>query len=312
MCTILYSCPGNFYPRSPCGERPLILHMAHLMELLFLSTLSLRRATALGLLGWLRVLISIHALLAESDESENPIVAYDNDFYPRSPCGERLPSVLHSFRPLQISIHALLAESDPLHDKDVNPDGISIHALLAESDTTLTLTAYIAPHFYPRSPCGERRGFGVGSWPRGIFLSTLSLRRATCARCHCWGLNEFLSTLSLRRATVASVLAVGRAGYFYPRSPCGERLASPLSIFWICHFYPRSPCGERRLWTILYSCPGNFYPRSPCGERLAGPSGPAFLFNFYPRSPCGERPPRSRDNSMGRHISIHALLAESD
>ena len=34
-----------FYPRSPCGERPL------------------------GLLGWLRVLISIHALLAESDVS---------------------------------------------------------------------------------------------------------------------------------------------------------------------------------------------------------------------------------------------------
>ena len=33
----------------------------------FLSTLSLRRATRLGLLGWLRVLISIHALLAESD-----------------------------------------------------------------------------------------------------------------------------------------------------------------------------------------------------------------------------------------------------
>ena len=33
---------------------------------------------------------------------------------------------------------------------------ISIHALLAESDTTHTPTAYIAPHFYPRSPCGER------------------------------------------------------------------------------------------------------------------------------------------------------------
>ena len=33
----------------------------------------------------------------------------------------------------------------------------------------------------------------------------------------------FLSTLSLRRATVASLLAVGRTGYFYPRSPCGER-----------------------------------------------------------------------------------------
>ena len=35
---------SHFYPRSPCGERQ-----------------------ALGLLGWLRVLISIHALLAESD-----------------------------------------------------------------------------------------------------------------------------------------------------------------------------------------------------------------------------------------------------
>ena len=33
---------------------------------------------------------------------------------------------------------------------------------------------------------------------------------------------------------------------------------------------------------------------------------------FYPRSPCGERPPRSRHNSMGGDISIHALLAESD
>ena len=34
--------------------------------------------------------------------------------------------------------------------------------------------------------------------------------------------------------------------------------------------------------------------------------------DFYPRSPCGERPSREGDYSMGRHISIHALLAESD
>ena len=43
------------------------LHMCHRVDTEFLSTLSLRRATRLGLLGWLRVLISIHALLAESD-----------------------------------------------------------------------------------------------------------------------------------------------------------------------------------------------------------------------------------------------------
>ena len=41
--------------------------MQIVVVVIFLSTLSLRRATRLGLLGWLRVLISIHALLAESD-----------------------------------------------------------------------------------------------------------------------------------------------------------------------------------------------------------------------------------------------------
>ena len=56
----------------------------------------------------------------------------------------------------------------------------------------------------------------------------------------------FLSTLSLRRATVAPLLATGRPRYFYPRSPCGERLgrAAVASRTW--NFYPRSPCGERR------------------------------------------------------------------
>ena len=56
-------------------------------------------------------------------------------------------------------------------------------------------------------------------------------------------------------------------------------------------FYPRSPCGERphfHLYTDLIV--SNFYPRSPCGERLQG------------QCPPGKEPV----------ISIHALLAESD
>ena len=63
---MLYSCPGNFYPRSPCGERPAID--------VFLAV-------------W--AIISIHALLAESDNS-----AYG------------------ALDGASISIHALLAESD--------------------------------------------------------------------------------------------------------------------------------------------------------------------------------------------------------
>ena len=79
-------------------------------------------------------LISIHALLAESDSLQAIVYAHSRYFYPRSPCGERLPpppgrkaddeflstlslrrATLHAvdkLRLLVISIHALLAESD--------------------------------------------------------------------------------------------------------------------------------------------------------------------------------------------------------
>ena len=56
----------DFYPRSPCGERRLILRLhAQLQE--FLSTLSLRRATPHDRGAHRQTAISIHALLAESD-----------------------------------------------------------------------------------------------------------------------------------------------------------------------------------------------------------------------------------------------------
>ena len=101
----------NFYPRSPCGERPGGLFFFGGRKR-FLSTLSLRRATRLGLLGWLRVL----------------------DFYPRSPCGERQQAKALKVAPLRISIHALLAESDYVPVQELRVISISIHALLAESD----------------------------------------------------------------------------------------------------------------------------------------------------------------------------------
>ena len=103
---------------------------------LFLSTLSLRRATARRALGFVDPDISIHALLAESDRPHGP---------PRG--GDYL-----------ISIHALLAESDRFFFLwCILCLYISIHALLAESDP----------------PVRE-----IIQW-EGIFLSTLSLRRAT-------------------------------------------------------------------------------------------------------------------------------------
>ena len=67
----LTSFKGNyFYPRSPCGERPPPKSILVHYTAKFLSTLSLRRATTGASVGlYLVTEISIHALLAESDES---------------------------------------------------------------------------------------------------------------------------------------------------------------------------------------------------------------------------------------------------
>ena len=57
---------------------------------LFLSTLSLRRATLEQSASYHEYLaISIHALLAESDLAGPSGPAFLFNFYPRSPCGER-------------------------------------------------------------------------------------------------------------------------------------------------------------------------------------------------------------------------------
>ena len=169
-----------------------------------------------------------------------------------------------------------------------------------------------------------------------LFLSTLSLRRATLPTLRGFTGGLFLSTLSLRRATQAKTFKVSALRDFYPRSPCGERRPI-LSIIYLTliNFYPRSPCGERRFterrhWHVgqflstlslrratLYLGrqnpePGDFYPRTPCGERRPARITPAASRNFYPRSPCGERRQVKQTYRVKISISIHALLAESD
>ena len=58
------------------------------------------------------LLISIHALLAESDRQRETSVIFAFNFYPRSPCGERPKQTYRGKIIKKISIHALLAESD--------------------------------------------------------------------------------------------------------------------------------------------------------------------------------------------------------
>ena len=199
-----------------------------------------------------------------------------------------------------ISIHALLAESDhSAPDGGRTRDTISIHALLAESDTVFFLWA----------------------WMGGLFLSTLSLRRAT----HYDNYNLHCVEISIHALLAESDSPLGRtisfSAYFYPRSPCGERRCKKMELNrTTSNFYPRSPCGERHLRVVDGSKSSiisihallaesdptakkrstwikDFYPRSPCGERRAASITPTASRNFYPRSPCGERP-RTQSQSL--------------
>ena len=146
----------------------------------FLSTLSLRRATARCQQHRHSQRISIHALLAESDGTGAGNCWPVPHFYPRSPCGERLVFL------------RLAIERDDFYPR--SPCG----ERLMNSDI-LSGSCY----FYPRSPCGERPAIGLILGTAEIFLSTLSLRRATrnCLHGKPRTLRLFLSTLSLRRAT---------------------------------------------------------------------------------------------------------------
>ena len=102
-------------------------------------------------------LISIHALLAESDALRIGRAGNQSPFLSTLSLRRATKSQFSNLRPVRISIHALLAESDPARPirraacfdfyprspcgerrmerlGAIQPDAISIHALLAESD----------------------------------------------------------------------------------------------------------------------------------------------------------------------------------
>ena len=123
----------------------------------FLSTLSLRRATYFGLFFRRHAAISIHALLAESDQSASYNAYLEESISIHALLAESDNSRTQSDPAKSISIHALLAESDNSAYGALDGASISIHALLAESDNANLRRHRGNDDFYPRSPCGERR-----------------------------------------------------------------------------------------------------------------------------------------------------------
>ena len=147
-----------------------------------------------------------------------------------------------------------------------------------------------------------------------VFLSTLSLRRATCLPGFCRITAEFLSTLSLRRATAPPYNLMIQHTKFLSTLSLRRATERPIeSRSNILNFYPRSPCGERHLILIISQHSEPFLStlslrRATSVVSSAGTMGKSFLStlslrratigplifnvqprNFYPRSPCGER-----------------------
>ena len=127
------------------------------MILPFLSTLSLRRATISREISLIRPYDFYPRSPCGERLQGQQSTTQAMHFYPRSPCGERPAPQQENGQAATISIHALLAESDRHYLVGLCRTLISIHALLAESDPVVTSTAGVATKF----------------------LSTLSLRRAT-------------------------------------------------------------------------------------------------------------------------------------
>ena len=260
--------PTDFYPRSPCGERPRPPGLLHSWRCYFYPRSPCGERPARPRNNPVGGDISIHALLAESD-----VV---------NVCGSLARSV--------ISIHALLAESDQQKCGDGKPHvNFYPRSPCGERHFENMVQTYLQ-NFYPRSPCGERllRPSPVSVIAR--FLSTLSLRRATNDILSAINNMKFLSTLSLRRATNiplpnAHIIAISIHALLAESDCCRPRWPPQAQKFLSTLSLRRATMGS----VSRYLLPRDFYPRSPCGERHSRHCPQKVILYFYPRSPCGER-----------------------
>ena len=169
-------------------------------------------------------------------------------------------------------------------------------------------------YFYPRSPCGERLLSAVLTAPSTLFLSTLSLRRATLFKNHIFRHHSlFLSTLSLRRATAGFHQSRKGRPHFYPRSPCGERPGGQSCSSTLVHFYPRSPCGERHYFSaVMRQNPGISIHALLAESDIISQANGSATVPFLSTLSLRRATVAASTSDVSESISIHALLAESD
>ena len=170
-------------------------------------------------------IISIHALLAESDGFSYFYIIQITGFLSTLSLRRATYATIITICIAQFLSTLSLRRATARRASRQQPAGISIHALLAESDGRITSNGTKKLNFYPRSPCGERRQSTTGRingridfYPRSpcgerrdqgannrqgrqISIHALLAESDTLQGTHHFAALKFLSTLSLRRAT---------------------------------------------------------------------------------------------------------------
>ena len=236
-------------------------------------------------------------------------------FYPRPPCGGR-PNPVHapytnrvflSTSPLRgttvvhdqlagglhISIHVPLAGDDgwPVTGA-ARTRAISIHVPLAGDDGLSLMVVLYPSHFYPRPPCGGRRGpGGIGGTNGRISIHVPLAGDDGNTDFLVTGRLEFLSTSPLRGTTSTARPTAGPSSDFYPRPPCGGRLLPQF---------------------LQMCCLMIFLSTSPLRGTTVPPLVVLYNNLFLSTSPLRGTTVRSRGNSSRFCISIHVPLAGDD
>ena len=258
------------------------------------------------------LVISIHALREEGDQTRRGDIGGLIDFYPRPPRGGRRRSMTalqwwRNFypRPPRGGRHRVVWGDERRRGFLSTPS-----ARRATPLNRRTIMQQV--NFYPRPPRGGRLG---------------RAERTNHARA--------ISIHALREeGDQLFGVGCGLLWNFYPRPPRGGRRPSRSFLPGCRYFYPRPPRGGRPNKIIYFSLTDNFYPRPPRGGRHLSDTRLSIRSNFYPRPPRGGRrywckykrvpylflsTPSARratrqlaGNNQAGLISIHALREEGD
>ena len=237
----------DFYPRPPRGGRPCHIEFSN-DDILFLSTPSARRATALVSCHTIPPNISIHALREEGDplQGRHPhhqdisihALREEGDFQVSDLAVFTFqflstPSARRATLVFGVTVGICKFLSTPSARRATvfarfRPEIaaiISIHALREEGDGVIPRSFARLINFYPRPPRGGRLADGLtASMPQIISIHALREEGDPTALSP-GASGVFLSTPSARRATPRASWFLAPLLYFYPRPPRGGRLS---------------------------------------------------------------------------------------